>query len=97
MGEDERAQAKAIKAKILICHGAADSFIPEETIQKVRGAYDQAKVNYQLVYYGDAQHSFTVPDADKRGLTGIRYNADADRRSWEHMQMLFREVFGPRK
>ena len=30
----EADQAKAIKAKILICHGADDAFIPEETIQK---------------------------------------------------------------
>src|SRR5262249_26258141 len=73
----EEDQAKAIKAKILICHGALDSFIPEATIQKVRAALDKANVNYQMMYYGGAYHSFTVPGADKKMLSGIKYNADA--------------------
>ncbi len=85
-------QAKNIKAKILICHGALDSFIPEDTIQKVRAAYEKGNVNYQMVYYAGAVHSFTVPEADKRGLKGIGYNEDADRRSWRHMHQLFQEV-----
>jgi dienelactone hydrolase len=87
-------QAKAIKAHILICHGALDSFIPEATIQKVRAAFEQAKVDYQMIYYAGATHSFTVPGADKHGIKGISYNANADRRSWKHMQLLFQEVFG---
>lgn len=88
---------KQITAKILICHGAADSFIPEETIQKVRAAYDQLGVDYQMVYYSGAQHSFTVPGADQRGMKGIRYDANADRRSWAAMMALFNEVFGNAK
>ncbi len=78
----EPEQAKAIKAKILICHGALDSFIPEATIQKVRAAFEQAKVDYEINYYGGAVHSFTVADADKVGLKGMAYNAEADQRSW---------------
>src|SRR5262245_36997401 len=77
----EPGQAKGIKAKILICHGALDSFIPEAVIQKVRNAYDSAKVDYEMVYYGGAVHSFTVPDADKHEIKGIAYNAAAYRRS----------------
>lgn len=88
---------KAIKAKILICHGAADSFIPEETIQKVRGAFEQAGVDYQMTYYGGVQHSFTVPTATERGLKGMRYDAAADRRSWAAMKSLFDEAFGSAK
>jgi dienelactone hydrolase len=90
-------QTKAIKAKILICHGAADSFIPEETIQKVRGAYESAGVDYQMIYYGGAEHSFTVPTASDRGLKGMRYDPAADRRSWTAMITLFHEVFGAPK
>jgi dienelactone hydrolase len=92
--EDE---AKAIKAKVLICHGALDTFIPEETIQKVRAALDGAKADYQMVYYGGAVHSFTVPGADKAGMKGVAYNEAADRRSWNDMLALFREVFADKK
>jgi dienelactone hydrolase len=84
---------KGIKAKILICHGAADAFIKEDTILKMRGAYDKGGVDYQMIYFGGAVHSFTVPGADAKKLDGIRYDAAADRRSWAAMQTLFNEVF----
>jgi dienelactone hydrolase len=88
-------EARAIKARVLICHGAADSFIPEATIQKVRAALEGAGVDYQMVYYGGAQHSFTVKGVDKVGVKGLKYNAAADRRSWAEMRRLFGEVFKP--
>ena len=86
-------EAKAVKAKVLICHGAADNFIKEDTIQQVRAAYEKAGVDYQLVYYGGTLHSFTVPEADPKMFPGIRYDPAADRRSWAAMQQLFNEVF----
>jgi dienelactone hydrolase len=86
-------QAKAIKSKVLICHGAIDSFIPDATMQSVRKAFDDAKVDYEMVYYGGATHSFTVPDAAKAGVPGLAYNEAADRRSWRDMRDLFNEVF----
>jgi dienelactone hydrolase len=89
-GDDD---VKNIKTKILICHGAADSFIKEDTIQKMRAVYDKGGVDYQMIYYGAALHSFTVPGAEKRGVAGLRYDADADRRSWAAMRALFDEVF----
>jgi dienelactone hydrolase len=88
----EAKQAEAIKAKLMICHGAADSFIPEETLQKARNAYDAAKVDYQMLYFGGAVHSFTVPGIDRLGVKGLAYNAEADQRSWQDMQQLFRET-----
>jgi dienelactone hydrolase len=86
-------QARAIKAKVLVCHGARDNFIPEETIHKFRQALEDAKVDYEMVYYGGAVHSFTVPEADKVGNAGMAYNREADHRSWASMLRLFDEVF----
>jgi dienelactone hydrolase len=93
-GDDD---LKNVKAKILICHGAADTFIKEETILKVRSAYEKAKVDYQMVYYGGVLHSFTVPEADSKKMPGLKYDADADRRSWAAMRQLFDEVFEAKK
>jgi dienelactone hydrolase len=90
-------QAKAIKAKILICHGAEDTFIPEDVCTKFRAALTNAGVDYAMHYYGGAVHSFTVPEADKKGLKGIKYDANADKRSWREMQSLFNEVFATKK
>jgi dienelactone hydrolase len=86
-------EAKKITTKILICHGAADNFIKEDTIQKMRGVYDRTKVDYQMIYYGGVVHSFTVPEADSKKMDGLRYDAAADRRSWAAMRALFDEVF----
>jgi dienelactone hydrolase len=89
----ESEQARAIKSKVLVCHGARDNFIPEETIHKFRQALEDAKVDYEMVYYGGAVHSFTVPEADKVGNAGMAYNREADHRSWASMLRLFDEVF----
>jgi len=89
--------AKKIKARILICHGAADAFIKEDTIQKMRGTYDRTGVDYQMIYYGGALHSFTVADIAKMKVDGLRYDANADRRSWAAMRALFDEVFDAKK
>ncbi|MFL5331461.1 MAG: dienelactone hydrolase family protein [Gemmataceae bacterium] len=87
-------QAKNIKAKILICHGADDAHIKIEDVEKFRAPLKDAKVDYQINIYGGATHSFTVPGVDQRGMSGLRYNAEADHRSWREMQDLFGEVFG---
>ena len=86
-------QVKGIKARILICHGAADGFIKEETIQQMRSKYDNANVDYQMIYYGGSVHSFTVPEAGSDKSKGVAYDANADRRSWASMRALFDEVF----
>jgi dienelactone hydrolase len=90
---DEK-QAEAIKARVMICHGADDKFIKDETIQKFQASLEAAKVDYQMISFGGAVHSFTVPGADKHKIKGIAYNAAADRRSWQYMRDLFHEVFG---
>lgn len=87
------AQAKAVKCRILVCHGADDSFIPAATIQKFRKALDDAKVNYQFESYPGAVHSFTVKDVEKKGVQGLKYQEAADKKSWEQMKALFAEVF----
>ena len=87
-------QAKAIKAKILICHGADDAFISKESIEKFKKGLDHAKAKYQFESYPGAVHSFTVPEADKKELKGMAYNEAADKKSWQQMKDLFKEAFG---
>lgn len=90
-------EAKAIKAKVLVNHGADDKFIKPDAIKAFREALDSAKVNYRFESYPGAVHSFTVPDADKRKMPGMAYNAEADKKSWASMKALFDEVFGAKK
>jgi dienelactone hydrolase len=84
--------AKAIKAKIVVCHGEADKFIPQKAIDEFRAALDAAKVQYDFVSYPGVVHSFTVPGADKVGIAGMKYDAKADQDSWARMLKLFKET-----
>lgn len=92
--EPSEAEAKQVKAAVLVCHGADDGFIPDKAIKAFRGALDKAAVKYDFVAYPGAKHSFTVPDADKKGIDGIQYNKAADEASWAAMQKLFKEKLG---
>jgi dienelactone hydrolase len=84
-------QVKQAKAKILVCHGSMDSFIPEDVVLNFRKALDAGKADWEMDIYGGAKHSFTVESADQRGVDGLAYNAEADRRSWARMLALFDE------
>jgi dienelactone hydrolase len=86
--------AKKIKATILVCHGGADTFIPETAIKNFKGGLDKAGVKYEFVSYPGVTHSFTVPDAAKKGIEGIKYDKNADEDSWKKMKELFKDKLG---
>jgi dienelactone hydrolase len=87
-------EAKAIKAKVLVCHGADDFFIPKDAVEKFQAALKEAKVDLTFESYPGVVHSFTVPDADKHMIKGMAYNADADKKSWASMKELFAKTLG---
>jgi len=84
-------------AKFLICHGALDPFAKPEAIDAFKKSLDDAKIDYQFAIYAGALHSFTNPEADAlgaaNGVTALRYNAAAARRSWALMQQFLGEIF----
>jgi dienelactone hydrolase len=86
-------QAKGVKAKILICHGAADPFAKEGAIQNYIAAMEKSGLDWQMMIYGGAKHSFTNPNADKVGMDALKYSKTADQRSWVDMKDFFEEIF----
>lgn len=84
---------KQIKAKLLICHGADDPFVPADQIDAMKAELNEAKVDWQMIYYADAVHSFTQPMAGDDKSRGAAYNERADRRSWQAMRSFFDELF----
>lgn len=85
--------AQQIKAKVLVLHGAADPLVPEAQVSAFTEEMAAAAVDWQLVAYGGAVHSFTNPDAGDDASDGVAYNARADRRSWADMRQFFAELF----
>lgn len=47
-----------MKAKVLVCHGALDPFIPLEHVAAFTKEMQAAAVDYQINLYGGAQHGF---------------------------------------
>ena len=86
-------QVKRVKAKFLICHGAADPFITTETLRNYIAAMNETNLDWQIIMYGGAKHSFTNPNADKVGMAALKYSKSADQRSWMHMKQFFEEIF----
>lgn len=89
----EAGDAERIKAKFLLCHGADDSFIPEDALEKLRHGLTQAKADWTMIYYSGARHSFTDPGADSHGVAGLKYDKQADTRSWQHLRDFLNEIF----
>ncbi|MCB1877036.1 MAG: dienelactone hydrolase family protein [Chromatiales bacterium] len=87
------AQAKAIKGKVLVAHGNQDSFIPAERVDAFRAALDGAGVDWEMDIYGGVRHGFTNPGAGSYGIDNLKYDAEADVRSWKRMTDLFAEIF----
>lgn len=85
----------SVKAKVLVEHGAADSFITPEQIAAFKAEMDQAGADYRFVELPGAKHGFSNPDADAHKGHGLDlgYQKEADKRSWADMQALFKEVF----
>ena len=85
--------ASPISAKVLVCHGADDPFVPAKDVAAFQDEMRQAKADYVFVAYAGAVHSFTQKEAGHDNSKGAAYNEAAHRRSWQHMKDFFMEIF----
>jgi dienelactone hydrolase len=89
--------AKNIRCKVLILHGADDQHAPAAQVAALEDEMRAAGVDYQVVLYGGAVHAFTRPDSGTDPSKGVAYNEKADKRSWQAMKVFFAEIFGTPK
>ncbi|HEY4123068.1 MAG TPA: dienelactone hydrolase family protein [Rhizomicrobium sp.] len=87
--------AKNIKAKVLVLIGDHDPIIPHEQRDAFVKEMREGGVDWQMVVYGRAGHSFTNPEVDAHNIAGFKYDPPTDKRAWAAMQNLFDEVLGP--
>ena len=85
-----------VSGRVLVFVGTEDPFIPVEQRLAFESEMRAGGVDWEMILYGGAEHSFTHPgaDPDVTGLPGIKYDARAAERSWRTMLELFDEVFG---
>ncbi|HET6420705.1 MAG TPA: dienelactone hydrolase family protein, partial [Geobacteraceae bacterium] len=87
------ADARNIRAKVLVFHGADDPHVPPPQVAAFQEEMRKGGVDWQMVFYGGAVHSFTNPDSGNDLSKGVAYNEKADRRSWEAMKLFLAEIF----
>jgi len=85
------ADAKNIQGKVLVLHGASDPLVPKEQLPAFEAEMNAANVDWQLLSYGGAFHSFTDPHANNPGVQ--MYNPTVSKRAFTAMHNLLDEVF----
>jgi dienelactone hydrolase len=93
LGTTRPEDAKNISGKVLALIGADDPIVNNGQRREFEEEMTAGDVDWQLVVYGGAVHSFTNPRASQVDLPGIAYHEPTDRRSWQAMCDLFAEVF----
>ncbi len=86
-----------IKAKILVAHGGADPFVSKDALAAFQAEMKTVGADLRFRTYDGVVHGFTNPEADKLGKQfklPLKYDASADKQSWEEMKALFQETFG---
>lgn len=87
---------------VLIATGGADPFVPKEVVaeltRELRATQDKggALKSVQIATYPGVLHGFTNPAGTALGEQfdlPLRYDAEADGRSWESLKALFADAF----
>ena len=84
--------AKNIKAKLLIAHGALDPYVSANEVASFQKEMNDAGVDYQFISYSGAVHAFTIKGAGNDIKTGAAYHEKADQRSFVAMKIFFDEL-----
>ncbi len=82
-----------LKAKVLVCNGAADAWVKPEEVAAFEKEMKDAGAQAKIINYDGAVHAFTNPDADRHKIPNVAYNEKADKESFEAMKAFFADLF----
>ena len=94
LGKDSARTNTEIKTHILALHGGDDPYVPAKEVHSFETEMKQSKADWQFIEYANAVHSFTDVSAGTDNSKGAAYNEKAATRSWEHMKLFLKELFG---
>jgi dienelactone hydrolase len=93
LGTARPAAPGRVKSRVLVQIGADDPVIPPEQRLAFEKEMTAAGVDWRMILYSGAGHSFTNPNANLLNRPGFHYHEPTDRRSWRAMLDAFGEVF----
>jgi len=85
------AAAGDVKASLLVLHGAADPVAPKAQRDAFEAEMETAKVNWQMMTFGHALHSFCEPESNVPGIA--KYDETAARQSYRLIDSFIVEAF----
>ena len=92
LGLPENLEQTRVSAKALVLHGWQDPMATPDQVLEFAKDMDARGADWQLHAYGTALHAFTNPAAADPD-NGLQFDALADHRSWDSMQLFLNEVF----
>ncbi len=94
LATSRRAKPGAVRASLLVCHGALDPHVPLSDVTAFAEEMNGAGADWQLIMYGGALHGFTHSDATPGSVPGVAYDLAADTRSFAATRGFLADVFG---
>ncbi len=85
-------RSNKISAKVLVMHGWDDPMAKPDQALALADEMTSMGADWQLHGYGNTMHAFTNPAADDPEF-GTVYDARADCRSWQSLQLFLAEIF----
>ncbi len=85
------AEPSSIRARLLVCHGALDPYVPMSQVTTFADEMKHAGADYQLMVYGNAMHGFTHETATGQ-QPGVHYHAQTDARSTIAIRQFLAEI-----
>lgn len=92
LGNPTPEDAKNMKGKTLVFHGAVDPYVAKEEVDGFLKEMNDAKVDYEFVAYANAVHSFTEKAAGNDNSKGAAYNEKADAASFERVKNFIKSL-----
>lgn len=91
-GKPGNTEGIGINAKVLVMHGWEDPMATPDQMVALAEELTAMGADWQIHAYGNTLHAFTNPAANdfERGTV---YDENADRRSWQNLQMFLAEIF----
>lgn len=87
------AKPGAVRAKVLVLHGDADSVAPADSVIDFQKEMRLAQANWQINIYSDAKHSFTGEGVADGRTPEAGLHPQTEARSWQTTVEFLQEVF----
>jgi dienelactone hydrolase len=87
----EKYDARKVQSSILALHGADDPYVPAKEVDSFQTEMRSNKLDWELVSYGNAVHSFTDVDAKAKGQAD--FNEKVANRAYARMREFFAGLF----